>query len=1856
MTSPAGQAGSIGIGVTIDASDLSSQITDSVAKHVKPALDDLTKNIDKAHLAFGEYGKAGATYYTDTALQMQKAAKAADGYADSQEDVGAATKGTAKETKDATKLTKEAGKQAKESGEQHDKAGKKVAEAGDQAEKAGRKAKGAGEQFSAAGRSISRLPGPLGAVGGQLTKVGALFKGAGEQASSGLGKVDAVMSRMSLGVVAAAGTAASAMFGLGKSFDDVYANIRLTTGKTGDELEGLSQMAFQIGKEIPVSFEQAGAAVAVLGQRTSLTGDALKGLSSDVANVARMTGGDAATTAKQYSALLNQWGIDAGEGSAKLNELFKVSQTYGVQLGQLNQELASNGAAFQNAGFSIEDTAVLIGKLEKSGVGASQVMSGINRAFAGWAKDGKDARTELVNVVDQIRNTTDSTAQMNLAVETFGNRGAQTLITAIKNGSFSLDQLGESIGDATGTIASADADTRMFGESMTLLKNRILSELQPAASKVFNTMAEWGNKIADLIGNNEHLGEAIKIIASVLGGLAGGILAVTAAVKVARVAVAAFNLVMNANPISIVVVALAALVAGLVYAYTHFEGFRKVIDTVWQAIKTGVGWIVDAVGSAIGWIVDFVKDHWQLLLGIIGGPLGIIIGLVIKNFDTIKAVIGTAMDVIGKAISFAWNNVIKPVFGFIVDFIANPLKATWDVLTAAVQAAWTLVGTIISFAWNNVIKPVFDFIVGAIVNGLVMEFNGLKAVVMAVWNGISAAIQFAWENVISPAWEAMKAGLTAVGEFFSTTVDGIKSVWDKLRGYLAKPINFLINTVYNGGIKKAWDAIAGIVPGLKAAPSLAAIPEHATGGRINGPGGTDNVLMWGTAGEHMLTVSEVLRAGGHGLVYAMRDMIARGLPFLWANGKLVPVGGGAGLTPQQVAAYGTAVGQRGVGNVDPQGLFDQFVPGYKDGGEILPWMVQLLKGHQWAMSMNGAPYTWGDNDCSGFMSKIASVILGRGPVRAWATGSFPGGQPWVAGLGPGFSVGVHDNPGGPGGGHTAGTLSALAALGIPRAVNVESGGSHGNVAYGGPAVGADSSQWSGVRPGRFHLGIGANGFFESGGAGGGPSPDEQRGFIARKVIEIMSLALKPVRAGITAAVGDRPPEWKHVPHAYLETAPERLVDGAEAAIGKLTDGLAGAWTRAVSLASGAASGVRGVVDAVTSHLPLFDTGGLWQSGTVAANMSGHPERVLNPAETRLFDAGLLGGWNARPSGMFAEDKPAAPTAVAPVDNTGGIYDFSTGTGVKAGSPAATVVQLLTQIRDAIKAGPAGEQATDATLAGKTASGQYIGKQIGDAAGGAVTAAAQNVAGDVASATSAALLPVVDTDQKGTLARFTAEGNAIAAGFTAAGFAPSDFTRRGGTAGETEDTGKKYDAKGQLYSDTGELLDRTMTDGYAQQKAQFDQLLDGLNQVKDMLTEQALLPILKSAIGEGLSQLRAGVMQSIGSSLGDAAGPPIADAVGSAVRSAMPVGGGSTVVEGQVRGGGGQALVGGLFDEGGIMPHNTFGVNLSGHPERVLNPSQTRLFDAGLLGGWNLPPSGTFAKESNKANAVAGADFFGLSRVPILGTIVSLLVSVLLKVIGVEIDVRDTMMDLGSDFRQFRGDFQAFNASGRLMNDTSALMDRTSSSEQEAVDERVRILKQVIEAIIKYLIEKVIAPIAKAVANAAIQAGASAAGTAVSGASMGGGAAAGGVVSTLISSAGQAGVEIASEVATDLGIAAGQVITEGIFSGLQSLFPNLMTAVFSGIPQLLGGLFGGIAGAATFDSGGVASGVGMMPKATLRPERVLSPGQTASFDRLVAALEGGNGRYGTTTLHAPITVMGGETSGQQVRDHLLMLLD
>lgn len=103
------------------------------------------------------------------------------------------------------------------------------------------------------------------------------------------------------------------------------------------------------------------------------------------------------------------------------------------------------------------------------------------------------------------------------------------------------------------------------------------------------------------------------------------IAAVAAAQKMVTIATTAWtavqkvlNLVLTANPIGLIITAIGALVAGLIAAYKNCEGFRKIVDKVWKAIKPLANAIMNGLAKAFEWLVEKCKEAWKWLKNILG--------------------------------------------------------------------------------------------------------------------------------------------------------------------------------------------------------------------------------------------------------------------------------------------------------------------------------------------------------------------------------------------------------------------------------------------------------------------------------------------------------------------------------------------------------------------------------------------------------------------------------------------------------------------------------------------------------------------------------------------------------------------------------------------------------------------------------------------------------------------------------------------------------------------------------------------------------------------------------------------------------------------------------------------------------------------------------------------------------------------------------------------------------------------------------------------------------------------------------------------------------------------------------------
>ena len=282
-----------------------------------------------------------------------------------------------------------------------------------------------------------------------------------------------------------------------------------------------------------------------------------------------------------------------------------------------------------------------------------------------------------------------------------------------------------------------------------------------------------------------------------------------------------------------------------------WSGFGAVVSTAWNsviypALSALWGWLTTSLVPALQGLWNTVQPVWQSISSVISDAWNSVI------YPALVAFWGWIKNTLAPALQEFWTTVVQPVWTSISTFIAS---AWTNVIQPALSALWSFITgvlvPIIQFLWTTVVQPTFQLIGAAIQTA--WEWV-IKPALMGLWMFISTVLapifMFLWTNVVKPVWQGISTTISTVVDFLSGTVfpkiktaidnaksgfetfkSGVQTAMNAIKGAAATPINFVINTVYTGGIKKMFDTVAEKVGLSLRLPSVSAIPGYASGGQ-----------------------------------------------------------------------------------------------------------------------------------------------------------------------------------------------------------------------------------------------------------------------------------------------------------------------------------------------------------------------------------------------------------------------------------------------------------------------------------------------------------------------------------------------------------------------------------------------------------------------------------------------------------------------------------------------------------------------------------------------------------------------------------------------------------------------------------------------------------------------------------------------------------------------------------------------------------------------------------------------------------------------------------------------------------------
>lgn len=493
-----------------------------------------------------------------------------------------------------------------------------------------------------------------------------------KNASKALGGLDMKAVGMKVAFAGAAVIAVKAiaditkgLYDLGSEFDKAYDSIRIGTGATGEQLEGLKSTFKDVYGSVPGSMEDASKAVADYNTKLNLSGKELEGMSKKAILASQLLDEDLNSTIENSSKVFQAWGVDAKDMENEMDYMFKVSQSTGMGMNNLMTSLQQYGPQLKTLGYNFEQSAAMIGQMEKAGLRTDEVMAAMKKSVGVFAAEGLDASKGLRVYADAIKNAKTETEAIQIASEVFGKKAGSTMANAIRSGAMAIDDLTASLQSSGESIDKAFWDTADAAEKMEILQHQFQNAIEPLASALFDSVADIMPEIIEIFN---QLAPVIKDVAAVAApmvknifGVFGKILSKLAPLF-AQLAKAIYPLidVLISELLPPLMEIIEALLPSLIELVT---ALTPVIVLLAQAFSAGLAGairtlapIIVSIIKVLSNLIDFVvnvftgkwKDAWHSLVEAVKNLFKGLADILLAPFKVVSNAVDAIKGKIGK--------------------------------------------------------------------------------------------------------------------------------------------------------------------------------------------------------------------------------------------------------------------------------------------------------------------------------------------------------------------------------------------------------------------------------------------------------------------------------------------------------------------------------------------------------------------------------------------------------------------------------------------------------------------------------------------------------------------------------------------------------------------------------------------------------------------------------------------------------------------------------------------------------------------------------------------------------------------------------------------------------------------------------------------------------------------------------------------------------------------------------------------------------------------------------------------------------------------------------------------------------
>lgn len=681
---------------------------------------------------------------------------------------------------------------------------------------------------------------------------------------------------------------ASALKGLGQESQTANNQFQASTGASAEEMEQFSGAIQNLYKQnFGESLNDVAEAMAQVKQQTNETDPSkLEGLTKNAMILRDTFDMDVGESMRAVNQLMYQFGISGDEafnliaqgaqsGLNKNDNLLDSINEYGPKFQQMGLSaddmfnMLANGA--ENGVFDIDKLGDAVNEFSirvKDGTADDafkQLGLDVDKTKKKFGEGGDAAKQALQDTMDALANVEDPLEQNALGVQMFGSMwedtgGKSILAMRETQGEISktkdtMDEINDVKYDDIGSAFSEIGRTLKVELLQPIVDSILpgvndfvgavkehLPEVKQAFSDGLDTLKEWSPVLAGIgaaLATYFVVGKITAFVTAIRNG--------TVALKAMQMAQAALNVVMNLNPIGLIVAAIVGLVAAFVLLWNKSEAFRTFWTGVWEKVK-------EVTGNVVNGIVDFftktVPEAFDNFLSFMSG--------------FIPAVIQFFQQLPGKIWSFL-TTVISNVGTWVGNMVTKAKEVGSKFLTNVITFFKQLPGKIGSFLSNVISK------VGTWVSNMASKAKdaGSKFVTNAInfIKQLPGKIGTFLSNVITKVgtWAGNMASKArdAGSKFVTNAINLIKQLPGKMATWLSNGVSKVVSwgsTMASKGLEAANKLVTTVVTAIKGIP-----------GKVVSIGSDIVKGLWNGIGDMAGWIGEKIKGFGDGVLGALKN-------------------------------------------------------------------------------------------------------------------------------------------------------------------------------------------------------------------------------------------------------------------------------------------------------------------------------------------------------------------------------------------------------------------------------------------------------------------------------------------------------------------------------------------------------------------------------------------------------------------------------------------------------------------------------------------------------------------------------------------------------------------------------------------------------------------------------------------------------------------------------------------------------------------------------------------------------------------------------------------------------------------------